>query len=52
MIEISAEKTKLMTNSANGIQSEILVKGHKLGTVTSFRYLAAVVLDEGLIYGG
>ena len=31
-IEISAEKTKLMTNSANGIQREIKVKGQKLVT--------------------
>ena len=29
-MEISAEKTKLMTNSANGIQREIKVKGQKL----------------------
>ena len=28
-MEISAEKTKLMTNSANGIQREIKVKGEK-----------------------
>ena len=34
-MEISAENTKLMTNSANGIQREIKVKGQKLGTVTS-----------------
>ena len=33
--EISAEKTKRMANSANGIQREIKVKGQKLGTVTS-----------------
>ena len=46
-MEISAEKTKLMTNSANGIQREIKVKGQKLGTVTSFRYLGAVVSDQG-----
>ena len=46
-MEISAEKTKLMTNSANGIQKEIKVKGQKLGTVTSFEYLGAVVLDDG-----
>ena len=46
-IEISAEKTKLMTNSANGIQREIKVKGQKLGTVTSFKYLGAVVSDDG-----
>ena len=44
-MEISAEKTKLMTNSANGIQREI--KGQKLGTVTSFKYLGAVFSDDG-----
>ena len=38
-MEISAENTKLMTNGANGIQREIKVKGQKLGTVTSFKYL-------------
>ena len=47
MMEISAEKTKLMTNSAIGIQREIKVKGQKLGTVTSFKYLGAVVSDDG-----
>ena len=36
---ISAEKTKLMKNSAKGIQREIKVKGQKLGSVTSFKYL-------------
>ena len=46
-MEIRAEKTKLMTNSANGIHREIKVKGQKLGTVTSFRYLGAVVSDDG-----
>ena len=45
-MEISAEKTKLMTNSANGIQREIKVKGQKLGTVTSFKYLGAIVSGE------
>ena len=44
MHSLSAEKTKLMTNSANGIQREIKVKGQKLGTVTS---LGAVVSDDG-----
>ena len=47
-LEISAEKTKLMTNSANGIQREIKAKGQKLGTVTNFKYLGAVVSDEAL----
>ena len=46
-IEICAEKNKLMTNSANGIQREIKVKRQKLGTVTSFKYLGAVVSDDG-----
>ena len=41
------EKTKLMTNSANGIQRELKLQGQKLGTVTSFKYLEAVVLDDG-----
>ena len=36
-----------MTSSANGIQREIKVKGQKLGTVTSFKYLGAVVSDNG-----
>ena len=46
-MEISAEKTKLMTNSADGIQRDIKVKGQKLGTVTSFKYLRAVTPDDG-----
>ena len=46
-MEISAEKIKLMTNSANGIRREIKVKGQKLGTVTGFKYLGAVVPDDG-----
>ena len=46
-MEISAEKTKLMSNSTNGIQREIKVKGQKLGTVTCFKYLGAVVPDDG-----
>ena len=46
-MEISAKKTKLMTNSANGIQREIKVKGQKMGTVTSFKCHEAVVSDDG-----
>ena len=46
-MEISAEKTKLMTNSANGIQRKVKVKRQKFGTVTSFKYLGAVVSDDG-----
>ena len=43
---ISAEKTKLMTNRGNGIQREIKVKGQKLSTLTSFKYLGAIVSDD------
>ena len=45
-MQISAEKTKLMTNN-NGISSTIKVSGQKLETVLSFKYLGAVVTDEG-----
>ena len=36
-----------MTNSVDGIQRDIKVKGQKLGTVTSFKYFGAVVSDDG-----
>ena len=45
--EISAEKTKLMTNNASVINTEIKVNGQKLETVTSFTYLDSVIIDEG-----
>ena len=38
-MEISAEKTKLMTNNTSGINTEIKVNGQRLETVTSFKYL-------------
>ena len=38
-MEISAEKTKPMTNNTSGINTEIKVNGQKLETVTSFKYL-------------
>ena len=47
-MEISAEKMKLMTNSANDIRREIRMKGQTLDTVSSFKYLGAVVSDESL----
>ena len=46
-MDISAEKTKLMTNKTSGINTEIEVNGQKLQTVTSFKYLGSVVTDEG-----
>ena len=46
-MEISAEKTKLMTNNTSGINTEIKINGQKLETVTSFKYLGSVMTDEG-----
>ena len=46
-MEISAVKTKLMTNNTSGINAEIKVNGQKLETVTSFKYLGSVITDEG-----
>ena len=46
-MEISTEKTKLMTNNTCGINTEIKVNGQKLETVTSFKYLGSVITDEG-----
>ena len=46
-MDISAEKTKLMTNNTGGINTEITVNGQELETVTSFKYLGSVITDEG-----
>ena len=40
-------KTKMVTISASGILRKIKVKQQNLGTVTSFKYLGAVVSDDG-----
>ena len=46
-MEISAEKTKLMTNNTSCINTEIKINGQKLETVTSFKYLGSFITDEG-----
>ena len=46
-MEISAEKTKLITNNTSGINTEIKVNGQKLETITSFKCLGSVKADEG-----
>ena len=46
-MEISAEKTKLMTNNTSGTNKEIKVNGQRLETVTSFKYLGPVITDKG-----
>ena len=45
-METSAEKTKLMTNNTNGINTEIKVNGQNPETVTSLKYLGSVILTR------
>ena len=42
-MEISAEKTELMTNNTSGINTEIKVNRQKLETFTSFKYLGSFI---------
>ena len=46
-MEISPEKTKIMSNKADGLTKTIKMKGYNLETVTNFKYLGAIVTDEG-----
>ena len=44
-MEISSEKTKLMTNNPNGIITDIKVNNQTLETVNKFKYLGAVITE-------
>ena len=46
-MQISAEKTKLMTHNTNGNSTDIQISDVKLDCVDSFKYLGAIVTDEG-----
>ena len=46
-MEISAEKTKLITNNIYGFYKKINMRGQRLETVSNFKYLGAAVTDEG-----
>uniref|UniRef100_A0A671PN44 ribonuclease H n=1 Tax=Sinocyclocheilus anshuiensis TaxID=1608454 RepID=A0A671PN44_9TELE len=46
-MQINAEKTKLMTNNIIGFTTDIRIGGEKLDSVNSFKYLGAIVTDEG-----
>ena len=46
-MQVSAEKTQLITNSTNGIYTDITINNKKLETVYSFNYLGAIISDEG-----
>ena len=40
-MEISTEKSKIMTNSANKISADITMRGQMSEEVTSFKYMGA-----------
>ena len=46
-MEINAEKTKIMTNNTQGISKDIRVNSQTLETVHSFKYLGAIVSNQG-----
>ena len=46
-MEIGPDKTKVMINNPNGFQREIKIKGQRLEEVENFKYLGAVISDEG-----
>ena len=46
-MQINAEKTKLMTNNTNGFSTDIRVNSEKLDCVNRFKYLGAIIADEG-----
>ena len=46
-MQISAQKTQLMTNNTNGISIDITIDNKKLETVRSFKYMGAIESDEG-----
>ena len=46
-MEISLDKTKVMTNNLNGFQREIKIKGQRLEEVENFKYLGAIISNKG-----
>ena len=46
-MEIGPDKTKVMTNNPNGFQREIKIKGQRLVEVENFKYLGAIISNEG-----
>ena len=46
-MQISAEKTQLMTNSTNDMSTDIIIDNKKLETICRFKHLGAIVSDNG-----
>ena len=46
-MEIGQDKTKVMTNNPNGFQRGIKIKGQRLEEVENFKYLGAIISNEG-----
>ena len=46
-MEIGPDKTTVMTNNPNGFQREIKIKGQRLEEVENFKYLGAIISNEG-----
>ena len=46
-IEIGPDKTKVMTTNPNGFQREIKIKGQRLKEWENFKYLGAIISNEG-----
>ena len=46
-MEVSTEKSKIMSNSMNNTSPDISINGQKLAEVTSFKYLEAAPCKDG-----
>ena len=46
-LEVSTEKSKIMTNNTNNISADISMNGQRLEDVTSFKYLEAILCKDG-----
>ena len=46
-MEISPDKTKVMTNNPNGFRREIKIKGQRLEEVENLKHIGAIISNEG-----
>ena len=45
-MEVSTEKSKIMTNTTNNISADIRMNGQKLEEVTSFKHVGATMCKD------